>query len=327
MRVPKFVLKAAQYAAGVDADGLWGPKTLAALRQYDMEHDEIKIAMGDKDKLIVSVAQHAAGMPKRKIDGIYGPATEKAVKDYVAEQGLDEDKAGARARARAKTQSGSGARSRATAVSKGKARTASGWATWQPHEGPDIYEIDDIDLRDGTIITPKRGMDEIPTRRIMKQVYGDALALGESGIKKRLVSLRDLPGRFNKGEGKLYGVHKLAAPHLRLALQLCEQFGVIDEIYRIGTFNYRHMRHDKSRPLSYHSYGIALDMNPRENFAWSPKPNQRKVNPFTKAWQKKYPRGLSEVVVLCFKKVGYAWGGDWPSFRDPMHFELVARRR
>jgi len=125
----------------------------------------------------------------------------------------------------------------------------------------------------------------------------------------------------------LYGIHKKVAPHMRLALELCDRFGVIDEIYRIGVFNYRHMRHDKNRPLSYHAYGIACDINAKENYAWSPRGKDKTIKPFTAAWRRKYPRGLSEVAVLCFKKAGFMWGGDWPSFRDPMHFELTSFRR
>lgn len=81
-------------------------------------------------------------------------------------------------------------------------------------------------------------------------------------------------------------------PHLRRALDLCHEFGFIDEIYRIGTFHYRHTRHDPEVPLSFHSYGICVDLSPRES-------------------------------VRCFEKAGFGWGGDWPSFRGPMHFELV----
>jgi hypothetical protein len=288
MSIPKHIIKAAQHAAGVEADGLMGPRTLAALREYDDECDDFDCA-NDADRLIVAVAQHAAGL------------TDKAVRKYLEENDVDA----------------------APPAAGTRRKGGSSMAVWEKHEGPGIYEQDGIDLRDPTLIVPEGGLDTIPNRKTMKEVYGDALKLGESGIRKRLVSLEGLPGRFNKGNGKLHNFHKLAAPHLRLALELCDKFGVVDELYRIGTFNYRHMRHDPNRPLSFHSYGVCVDLNPRENFGWVPKGDEKKIAPFSPGWWKKYPRSLSEVAVLCFKKAGFAWGGDWASFRDPMHFELV----
>ncbi|WP_428267372.1 M15 family metallopeptidase [Haliangium sp.] len=299
MTLPKHIIQAAQHAAGAAADGTLGPKTMAALREYDDECDDFDCAE-DADRLVVAVAQHAAGLTGADIDGRIGPKTDAAVRAYAEREKLDGAPAAERTR-----------------------RRGSGMAVWEPHESPGVYEKDDVDLRDPALLVPDGGLSEIPTRRTMMSVYGDAAKLGKAGVQKGLAKLEGLPGRFNRGDGVVHGVHQLAAPHLRLALELCERFGVVDEIYRIGTFNYRHMRHDPKMPLSFHSYGIALDLNPRENFGWVPKGEDKLIEPFSDGWWAKYPRGLSEVAVLCFKKAGYAWGGDWPSFRDPMHFELV----
>ncbi len=299
MKLPKYIIQAAQYAAGAAADGIFGPKSLAALREYDDECDDFDCA-ADEQRLIVVVAQHAAGLSGADLDGFIGPKTEAAVHLYMKSAQIADAPA-----------------------HDGTRRTASTMATWQEHKRPTVFERDGVDLRASAPIVPPDGMSELPTRRTMRSVYGDAAALGKDGMRRRLTTLEGLPGRFNRGDGVLYGVHERAAPHLRLALDLCERFGVIDEIYRIGTFNYRHMRHDPKRPLSFHSYGVALDLNPRENFGWVPKGSERRIAPFSDEWIKKYPRGLSEVAVQCFKKAGYAWGGDWSSFRDPMHFELV----
>lgn len=303
MNLPEKVIKAAQHAIDVETDGIFGPQTLAALREYDDECDAFA-SPDNARKLIVLVAQHAAGLTGKDLDGIYGPITERAVNEYLAGR---ESEGGAGGGARAGTQ----------------ARSSSGMAAWARHEGPGIYEKNGVDLRDGTVLSFDGGLREIPTRKTLVSVYGDAKALGEQGMQKKLVALEGLPGRFNRGDGKLYGLHPLMAPHLRLALQLCRDFGVIDEIHRIGTFNYRYMRHDPSLPLSFHSYGICIDLNPRENFGWVTSELERSVQPFSDAWYRKYPRGLSEVAVRCFKKAGFGWGGDWSSFRDPMHFELV----
>lgn len=138
--------------------------------------------------------------------------------------------------------------------------------------------------------------------------------------------------------GRLY-VHRLAEPRLREALRRVQllidaQRIPADTIRRIGCFNYRHMRHDTSRPLSRHSWGIAIDINPADNHsrryrrgqapaAWSPD------------WRAEWPAGLPELAVRAFTSCGWAWGADWDqdmtstdhTYIDPMHFELVDRRR
>jgi hypothetical protein len=299
MTVPAFVIMAAQRAAGVTPTGMLDEVILAALRDYDEEHGPFR-RTGTAEHLAISVAQHASRLAGAQIDGLYGSDTRRAVEAYLG---------------------GNGQGTEASRAAEGPA-TASTPAP-DANAAATLFQKDGIDLLDPTTIMPEGGLASIPNRRNLKQVYGDADALGEEGIKKRLADLRDLPGRFNKGDGRLYSVHALMAPHLRLALELCQKFGVVDEIYRIGTFHYRHMRHDPSRPLSYHAYGICVDLNPRENYAWTPTQKERAIQPFDPAWRAKYPRGLSGVAVRCFKKAGFAWGGDWTSFRDPMHFELV----
>jgi hypothetical protein len=298
MKLPVYVIQVAQHAAGEEPTGNPDERTIAALREYDHEHDEFDCA-SDGERLIVSVAQHAAGLRGKDIDGRMGPRTEAAARAYVAKHlgGATADRPAFNTRMAVYRPPGVGA-------------------------SPGLQQ-DGIDLRDPSVIVPDGGLAEIPTRKTMKAVYGDADALGKQAMQTRLVTLTGLPGRFNRGDGVLHGVHRLAMPHLRLALELCARFGVIDEIYRIGTYNHRHMRHDPSMPLSFHAYGVSLDVNPRENFAWVPRASEKQVAPFSDAWRQKYPRGVSEALVLCFKKAGYGWGGTWPGFRDPMHFELV----
>ena len=280
MKLPHYIIQVAQHAAGEEPTGNADARTMAALREYDHEHDELDCA-SDGERLIVSVAQHAAGLRGKDIDGRTGPRTEAAVRAYVARH------LGATTATRPAFQ---------TRMAVYQAPGASASPTLQR---------DGIDLREPSVIVPDGGLSELPTRKTMKAAYGDADALGQEAMQARLVTLTGLPGRFNRGDGVLPGVHRLAAPHLRLALELAARFGVIDEIYRIGTYNHRHMRHDPSMPLSFHAYGVSLDVNPRENFAWVPDAPEKQIAPFSDAWRQKYPRGVSEALVLCFKKAGY----------------------
>jgi hypothetical protein len=83
------------------------------------------------------------------------------------------------------------------------------------------------------------------------------------------------------------------------------------------------MRHDKSMPLSFHAYGIAVDINPKDNRAIYTK---KKIEPWTTEWFNKWPNGIPQSIVRAFKAEGWSWGGDWSGYIDPMHFEYVKRR-
>lgn len=167
-------------------------------------------------------------------------------------------------------------------------------------------------------------MERIPQNRAeVYQIYGDpgTVAKPKGAFKKRLVVARDLPGLWNKGSGRLY-VHELMEPYLREALRRCELVGCLDEITKMGCYVLRHQRHDAKRPLSYHSWGIAVDINPEQNRA---KRLLAPVTPHCGAWRDLWPEGVSQRLVDAFKSVGFSWGGDWQGFVDPMHFELVMR--
>jgi hypothetical protein len=310
--IPAFVIKTAQHASRMsdaDIDGVLGPKTIAAAREYDVECDDFTIPMAHADKLIVTVAQHAAGLTGSNLDGDCGPVTEQAVRAYAQTHGLEVETAA----------------SEKSRPASGTSRASGGWAAYQRIEDPGVYAKDGIDLLDGTVLSPSGGFSSIPNRKQRDDAFGAANTLKEDGMRKYLAKITGLPGRFNKGAGVLPQVHEKAVPHIKLAFQLMEQFGVVDEVYKIWFFNYRHQRHDVTRPLSLHAWGIACDINSKENFAWSPKDADKEIQPFTAEWYQKYPRGLTKTAVLCMKKAGFGWGGDWPTFRDPMHFELLSR--
>ncbi|MCL5407726.1 MAG: M15 family metallopeptidase [Patescibacteria group bacterium] len=59
---------------------------------------------------------------------------------------------------------------------------------------------------------------------------------------------------------------------------------------------------------SLHSWGIAIDINPDSN-------------PYQPGNYGPPQSDIPIQIVNIFKKYGFAWGGDWPGERDPMHFE------
>jgi hypothetical protein len=166
-------------------------------------------------------------------------------------------------------------------------------------------------------------LEELPrTRADVYRVFGNP---GVGKVDKRwaranCVTAENLPGRWNKGSGRLY-THRLAEPYQREALRRCQVLGCLDEIETLGCFNFRHQRHDPTRPLSYHACAIADDLNSATNGGWYP---GHPVEPWSPEWMERYPNGLSRDVVRAFESCGWKWGGRWQGFVDPMHFELTA---
>lgn len=177
----------------------------------------------------------------------------------------------------------------------------------------------------------------------------------ENGSKKfpkaRTIVMRDLPGKWNNGNGRLY-VQEGMGIHLRQALQRCEEIEeklvslfneptpVISAIHSMGAYNHRAIRHKKGNELSYHSWPIAVDINYIDNRAvtYFPRWQRRSVRainsqrqtlwvqcdphladrgpvsdvlPFSKQYFQVFPNSIPYAVVMTFKSVGFAWGGDW----------------
>lgn len=159
------------------------------------------------------------------------------------------------------------------------------------------------------------------TRAEVYRVFGNpgTVAVDRAWEQANMVSVRGLPGRWNRSAGKLY-THRLAEPYLREALRRCTLLGCLDELVTIGCWNFRHQRHQPERPLSYHSWGIALDINARTN----PGLYMRVAPPpWSDEWRAIYPDSLSAGVVLAFESTGWSWGGRWSGYCDPMHMELT----
>jgi hypothetical protein len=100
-------------------------------------------------------------------------------------------------------------------------------------------------------------------------------------------------------------VHRLLKPQLTNILidlgcaKLIEEF---DLSHGGGGFVPRHQLWNVLKPLSMHSWGIAIDLNPiKYPYASNDAP----------------PRDLIDI----FTANGFSWGGYWKT-KDPMHFEF-----
>ena len=99
--------------------------------------------------------------------------------------------------------------------------------------------------------------------------------------------------------------HRLMIPQLRAALEEVVRAGLASKLRTYdGCYVPRFIERDPSRPVSLHTWGIAIDFDASTNY--------RGI------------RGTMDLrVVSIFKRWGFRWGGDW-SYTDPMHFELAA---
>lgn len=191
----------------------------------------------------------------------------------------------------------------------------------------DIGAVTPMGAFDRLSSPPRHDFDppiKIPkNRREVVATFGDP-GIGRSSVdpkweRAHMVIAKNLPGQWNKGRGRLY-VHRLAEPFLREALRACQMTEFLSEIKQIGCWNFRYQRHDPTRPLSYHSWGIALDIDHVDN---APRELTDEVEPYTATWRRLWPHGISWGVVSAFESIGWRWGGRWRPFCDPMHFQLV----
>jgi len=138
-----------------------------------------------------------------------------------------------------------------------------------------------------------------PTRRGTIEILGE-------WPRQNIISFAP-PFELRNGRGRPLSVvrcHRLIAPALRRALedlaarQLCHLINTFD-----GCFVARHMGWDPRRPLSRHSWGIAVDVNAR-------------LFPYGSRAQQ------DARLTAAFARQGFAWGGHWRT-PDPMHFEVT----
>jgi len=101
--------------------------------------------------------------------------------------------------------------------------------------------------------------------------------------------------------------HRRMLPALRRAMAELQQRGLgrlVDPGDYAGCYAPRRIR--PGGPLSLHAWGLAVDLNASRNpFGGRSRQDAR--------------------LVRTMKRHGFSWGGDWPTVRDPMHFELRGR--
>lgn len=174
------------------------------------------------------------------------------------------------------------------------------------------------------------------------RVFGKPGKDGTPWYEKNIIVCRDSKGQQPTLPGvstnRWVKVHRQVEPFFREAMrrakEACpEYFELFGGVVRFGAFNYRHMRHDPSKPLSRHSWGICCDIEAKWNSGKSFRKGECPA-PWSDEWWKVYPQGMPKPIVDAFYSCGFAWGGDWDGdgegadqkYSDPMHFQWYGNR-
>lgn len=175
--------------------------------------------------------------------------------------------------------------------------------TWEPFEGPIGYLPQNRRGVYNIFGNPSNG-SKVDKRWYKENIRTFRKAMALPGVD---------PHRYVK-------LHKLAEPYVREALRRAQSVSDY-KIITFGAYNFRLIR--GVNRLSYHSWGIAFDINPAQNPAIRYEKAAEKPEPFSEEWHSLRPYAMDKPFVDAIKSVGFGWGGDWNTFADDMHFELV----
>lgn len=123
------------------------------------------------------------------------------------------------------------------------------------------------------------------------------------------IPLSRLPGFPPCPYGEIRGVtlHRLVAPVFEATWAAVVRRGLADKLRTFdGAVAFRRMGTNRSRPLSVHAFGAAVDFDARWNGYGVPQDRMQ----------------INREVVRTFQECGWEWGGAWSSpWEDGMHFQ------
>lgn len=155
------------------------------------------------------------------------------------------------------------------------------------------------------------GKPPIPEQRHVRAVYGDfsykevangAIVIDPEWARKNIQTVKLF-------DGKVRWMHTLVAQEFAdLYKRACEASGYKPQ--SVQTYVPRHTLWNAAKPLSMHSWGIAVDFDPQRNRMGGTD------------GQTKGPSMLRKhmAFVEVFEAAGWTWGGRWNT-QDDMHFQ------
>jgi hypothetical protein len=200
------------------------------------------------------------------------------------------------------------------------------WQNYRPHgfsrypgevPAPEAYTPGKIEelRRLGKAEARQEGPD--PHYGFQAALYGGAARLEiERALRKirflnrELTVHRDITGALARIDRKIQ----------EIAREDKETAAFIGSINSMGGYNWREIR--GTRRMSYHSWGLAVDIQPAElntrviYWLWEHNRNDDwMLVPLRRRWQP------PEAVIRAFENEGFIWGGKWTLY-DNMHFEF-----
>lgn len=153
-------------------------------------------------------------------------------------------------------------------------------------------------------------------RMTLQELFPDGVPTSEAEVAKYITSVEI---KYNDKNGELktknVRIHKAIAQEVQEIFDEIQKSGF--RAYNIGTYNYRKIA--GSSKLSNHAYGLAVDINPTENYCIRSDGTVISGS-FWKPYENQYSIPADGPVVNAFKARGWDWGGDWRSKKDYMHF-------
>lgn len=177
---------------------------------------------------------------------------------------------------------------------------------YMKHEcgGPDNDELEKFSESSST-------NSKCPEQRDSKlaQLFPDGVPTSESEIGPYLTDITVPASDVNGNIRNItLTVHKDLVGTFRSIFQ--ELANMKFPIKEAGAYNWRDMA-SGTGCVSYHSFGVAVDINSADNPAVYQSGSVNKSSPYY----------INSQVVAVFKKYGFYWGGNWSSkYYDPMHF-------
>lgn len=177
-------------------------------------------------------------------------------------------------------------------------------------------KINDADIQDMLeTLYPLGEIDAImdkdfdPGRMRVYRFFDEIYGASKKAVSVQLTSVKfgDQHLPFNQAAGASVALEKVASQ----AAELVERNPLAASFLypSSGTFNYRVVA--GTSLLSFHAYGIAIDLKSNENDYW-----RWASQPAGESRIREYPKELVKV----FENNGFIWGGKWQHF-DLLHYE------
>ena len=155
----------------------------------------------------------------------------------------------------------------------------------------------------------------------LAKFFPDGLPQSDAEMQKYLVTIMVPVNNKDGTQGyRSVRVHKDVANDVWAIFDQIQKSGF--KAYDIQGYNWRDTS-TGTGTRSHHSYGLAIDINVRENYCI--KNGKIIAGEFWKPYENEYSITPNGPVVKAFNSKGWIWGGIWKSSKDYMHFSVTGK--